>query len=298
MHCIGCMLINQRVSPTFLYHRKSEKVQYTLSNEHVIGQFYLLIDFKINPITTNITLPIHDNYTIRFYYIRWIVVVCCFQQFLVFIGYLSESVAATQIAWNTWIPTALFCLTILSIRLSESYIQIRSLAFQINKKHIYIAYTSWICASIFDWTGTICGFAFDAHIPQAFFYATWKLLAAICLSVVAWIVWQVRNATKNVYNHQLRRESLDVRYKPKSTNIGEDILDSIKSTKLSLQKSFSARKLSKKNSHHKANSVSKPDTERMSPSSNDMEDEHEEQQDLNPQTIATPERAPGIYYID
>ena len=204
----------------------------------------------LNLNSTSRSTAYHNMTLNRFYMIRWVVVVCCFQQLFVFAGYLTDCLPLIQLAWNSWIPLALFCLTILSIRFCESYIQIRSLTFQINKKHIYGAYTAWICASVFNWTGTLCGVSGYAPVPQVFFYATWKLLASVCLSGVAWIVLQVRNATKDVYNSQIRRDSLDVRYKPKSTNIGEDIIDSVKCTKMTIQRSFtnSIKKHSKNNS--------------------------------------------------
>ena len=34
--------------------------------------------------------------------------------------------------------------------------------------------SSWSIASLFNWTGTLCGFAEQAPVPQACFYATWK----------------------------------------------------------------------------------------------------------------------------
>ena len=195
----------------------------------------------------------------------------------------------------------------------------RCIAFTINKKHIYIAYTSWICASIFNWTGTLCGFAAGAPVPQAFFYATWKLLASICLSVVSYIVFQVRIATKKVYKHQMRRESLDVRYKPKSTgNIAEDMLGSVKDTTLSLQRSFTDTVEKVRSKHSKNNSVSMsqstgngnstpgtgrghfnmPDTTILPPSLNDdtIEDSVEDcdPEIPDPNLITTPKRAPGM----
>eukprot|EP01084_Bolivina_argentea_P066376 120983_1 len=238
--------------------------------------------------------------------IRYAVVVCCFQQLLVFIGYLSENIICTQLAWNTWIPTALFCLTFISIRLCESYISIRCIAFTINKKHIYIAYTSWCTASILNWSGSISGWAAGAKLPQAFFYATWKLIAAICLCVVSWIVWQVRQATVNVYQHQLRRESLNVRFKPKPSNLKDDIVDGVQTLKLTAQNSFdkSIEKLSKK--HHKQQSSESMSIELghingknghfaiptvNTPTLNDVVDDDNDQDDVE-MAITTPRRVP------
>ena len=271
---------------------------------------------QYHPITPPLHIHVHTCHTHRFYYIRWASVLCCTQQFLVFIGYLTDEIIITQIAWNTWIPTALFCLTILSIRVSESYIQIRCIAFTINRKHIHVAYTSWALATLFNWTGTLCGFAFGAPVPQSFFYATWKLLAAICLSFVAYIVLQVRIATKRVYKHQLRRESLDVRFQPKQTSIAVDVLDSVKATKMTVQRSFtdSIKKFSGK--HQKADSVSfsqslgnghdtpngtggvfeMPET-KLPPSLNDEEEQECENDPELPPMITTPKRAPGMILL-
>ena len=140
------------------------------------------------------------------------------------------------------------------------------------------------------------------------------MLAALCLSVVSWIVLEVRNATKEVYAHQLRRESLDVRFTPKQSSMREDIVDGAKTLQLKAQRSFSesmdrlsvSRKDKEKGNHSKTNSAQfeVPDVN-APPALSDDSDTDQEDVELNkaqkpqkPISVTTPNRSPERRSMD
>ena len=70
---------------------------------------------------------------------RYLLLFSCTLQILVFLGYLTNDLASTQIAWNLWVPTGTAHLGVLTIKMSSNYLTIIKQK-PIKQKYHYIMY--------------------------------------------------------------------------------------------------------------------------------------------------------------